>query len=314
MSADSRADIPAEDSTASPPGAGDQSTARNTPDTLQRDPARRGGMVGAPVIRFEPEENDCLTSSEVRSGQAGNHSDAVLKVLQQWLGAKGVQNAPDSVQDLFPDGWAVGRTRVPIRMSRGMPQWLQIILPHLHGYDKDGNVVKWIEVGRDVSVVARLTAQWLSPVEIVSGILSDIKGAKVSKDDVLAIAQRSPQALEKLKESGKRFKEHFNRFLDPVALRRDPRFNQVAQEYKARLRGLIDEQQRCILEARRATAAVNACLGERDAALSRLDPGYQAKRATAADALAQYGVDLGADEEMAAMEETAADILGNLDF
>ncbi|QIC51518.1 putative nucleocapsid protein [Fusarium culmorum virus 1] len=314
MSAGKSTDVPAEVSTASPPGASDQSTARNAPETQQRDHARRGGMVGSPARSYEPKQNDCLTSSELASGQAGNHSDSVLKILQQWLGAKGVATSPQSVGELFPDGWAVGRTAIPIKMRNGEPYWLSRVLPHLRGYDKEGDEVKYIELGRDALNVVRLTAQWLSPVDIVASILSDVKNAVVSKEDVLAVAQRSPQALEKLKESGKQFKEHFNRFLDPVALRRDPRFNQVAQEYKARLRALIDEQQKCILAARRATAAVNACLGERDAALSRLDPGYQAKRATAADALAQYGIDLGADQEMAAMEETAADVLGSLDF
>jgi len=132
----------------------------------------------------------------------------------------------------------------------------------------------------------------------------------------LTVAQQSPQALEKLKEAGKAYKLHLQRMLDPVAQRRSPEFNRVAQQYKAQLRALIDEQQRVILEARRATRRVNQLLGERDEALSRLDPGYVAKRKSAAAALAQFGIELGEEEEdAAALEDVVTrDALHDLDF
>lgn len=130
----------------------------------------------------------------------------------------------------------------------------------------------------------------------------------------IGVAQQSPQALEKLKEAGKEMKLHFQRLLDPVAKRRSPEFNRVAQRYKGELRALIDEQQRVILQARQATRRVNQLLGERDEALSRLDPGYVAKRKSAAAALAQYGIDLGG-EDAAALEDTVSrEALEDLDF
>jgi len=93
-------------------------------------------------------------------------------------------------------------------------------------------------------------------------------------------------------------KAHFNRLLDPIALRRSPEFIEVSMRYKAQLRVLIEDQQAKIREARIATRRVNQLLGERDEALARLDSGYEPKRTTAAQALAQFGIDLAEDQSV----------------
>jgi hypothetical protein len=191
----------------------------------------------------------------------------------------------------------------------------QNILPSLRGYDQEGKEVDWIDEGADSSRVVRLVAVWDPPVEMVANLLAGVKGTKVTKEDVLRVAEKSPQALEALKKAGSDFRGHFLRFLDPVALRRSPDFNRVAQRYKVQLRAAIDEQQRLIRDARAATRRVNQILGERDEELATLDPGYTPKRATAASALRGFGIDLGEALESADPEgHVAAGVLDDLDF
>nr|QED88099.1 hypothetical protein [Colletotrichum gloeosporioides RNA virus 1] len=297
------------DQSQSAPGTAQNTEGSQTGTGAERAPSR-GRRPGSRL----PDPEESLTRNAFLTGMATGHASAVLYVIREFLAQQGVTDLPTDFNSLFPEGWKVGNTAVPIRRSGQDLPWLRDALPHLQGFDSAGNEVHWIDGGRDMSSVVRLTANWDSPVSIVSCILSDIKNVSVKVDDVLGIAQRSPQALEKLKASGKEFKAHLQRFLDPVALRRSPEFNRVSAEYKARLRTLIDAQQKAIMAARQATAAVNKCLGERDDALSSLDPGYVAKRATARNALAAYGIDLGEDVEMADAEETAAQALQDLDF
>ncbi|UVW56412.1 hypothetical protein [Colletotrichum gloeosporioides RNA virus 1] len=289
-------------------------TAQNTEGSQAGTSAERAPSRSRRPAFRAPDPEESLTRNAYLTGTSSGHAAAVLYVIREFLAQQGVTDLPADPSSLFPQGWKVGNTPVPVRTTGNDFPWLRDALPHLHGYDASGQEVHWIGEGRDMSSVVRLTANWDSPVSIVSCILSDTKNVKITVDDVLGIAQKSPQALEKLKASGKEFKAHLQRFLDPVALRRSPEFNRVSAEYKAKLRTLIDAQQKAIMAARQATAAVNKCLGERDDALSSLDPGYVAKRATARNALAAYGIDLGEDAEMADAEETAAQAPQDLDF
>lgn len=245
-----------------------------------------------------------------------DRAGAILYVIQRFLAGQGVSGGPSRGLDLFPPEWKVGRTPIPVADENGrILRQIARALPTLRAYDSQGREVHWVEEGRDMSDVVRLTAQWDAPVEIIARMLSVLKRADVSKDDVLTVAEKSPQALEALKSSGAELKAHFLRYLDPVALRRSPEFNSVAQRYKRQLRAAIDEQQRLIREARAATRRVNQILGERDEALAALDPGYVPKRATAATALRQFGIDLGEALDARDPEgQTASGVLEDLDF
>jgi hypothetical protein len=269
-----------------------------SPEISRRSPTPEGPL--------SKEFSDRLTSGDKLAG--------TLLLIQRFLEQKQVPNTPKSIGDLFPDDWRVGNTPIPTAGHQVVVQAMRAMIPVVRAFNSDGDEVKWVGRGRDLAGVSRLTAEWAPPVMLVAGILSAVRKRKVEKDTVLEVAQQSPQALEKLKEAGKALKTHFQRLLDPVAQRRSPEFNRTAQQYKARLRTLIDEQQRVILEARRATRMVNQLLGERDEALSRLDPGYVAKRKSAAAALAQFGIDLDG-EEMAALEDNVSkQALDDLDF
>ncbi|AKC57300.1 putative capsid protein [Beauveria bassiana RNA virus 1] len=305
-----RADVSSvKEATQSAPGTATNTGATERPTSPA---ARRSSTPVRPQV--PPDLEAGLTLNMVTTRTVPNHPEAVLRVLQAFLGARGVTTLPGSVRDLYPSNWRIGNTTIPVRGAPESATRLGEVLPHLRGFNAKGEEVHWISEGRDASSVVRLTAEWDSPVEIAAAILADVKDVDVSKDDVLVVAQRSPQALEQLKKSGKEFKEHVQRWLDPVALRRSPEFIAVSLRYKAQLRSLIDEQQKAIVAARKATAAVNRALGERDEALARLDPGYVPKRATAARALAEFGIDLDGDTEMDDAAGAASDALRDLDF
>jgi hypothetical protein len=229
-------------------------------------------------------------------GVVQNHAASVVWLVRGWLLSKGAPDAPSSPIDLFPGDWTVGSTAIPLEKGLRAGGGLAPILPHVRAYGPDGKEVHWLGDPVDYSGVDRLRADWDPPVEIVAGILTCVAGKKVSKEDVLRLAQSSPQALEKLKEAGAAFKAHFTRLLDIVALRRSPAFLEVSARYKAQLRVLIEDQQAKIREARVATRRVNQLLGERDEELAKLDGGYEPKRATAAAALAAYGILLSEDQ------------------
>lgn len=263
---------------------------------------------------FDPAAS--LTANIRNTAKGMSMATSMLRILNLFHAHQGVSGSPHDIEDLFPRDWRVGRTPINVTDSGGAI-WTTIdrILPTLHGYDKDGREVRWIDEGANSADIVRLTAVWESPVTIVAAILSTVKGAQVSRDDVLKVAERSPQALEALKQAGKELKEHITRMLDPVALRRSPEFNRVAQRYKRELRAAIEEQQRLIRDAKAATRRVNQILGERDEALSSLDPGYTAKRATAASALRQFGIDLGSAMSPDDPEgNVASGVLDDLDF
>ncbi|AIW81424.1 hypothetical protein [Colletotrichum higginsianum non-segmented dsRNA virus 1] len=240
---------------------------------------------------------------------------AIGDIIRRWLLSKGITQGPATPASIYPPGWRVGRTPIPVEGGGVGVRTLDEVLPNLRAYDEVGNEVFVVQPEGNWTRVARLVAVWPAPVTIVAGMLSALQDTRVTTDRVLGLAQRSPEALEKLKAAGAEFKAHVQRFLDPVALRRSPEFVEVSQRYKRELRALIDEQQRAIREARAATRRVNQLLGERDQALARLDPAYVPKRATAAAALAQYGIDLGEEGEVAGLEESeTADVLATLDF
>jgi hypothetical protein len=221
---------------------------------------------------------------------------AVLAIIRSFLLQKGVVEAPSEERDLFPPDWKVGVTRIPWEVGLAPGGQLSSVLPDISAYDEDGHEIHWTGTV-DYAKVARLRASHDTPVRIVAAILASVTGRRIVESDVLGLAQKSPQALEKLKSAGSEYKAHLNRLLDVVALRRSPAFNEVSGRYKAQLRVLIEDQQARIREARIATRRVNQLLGERDEELARLDSGYQPKRATAQLALAAYGISLEENQE-----------------
>jgi len=298
------------------PATGD-APAKRAPQHKATSPPPEDPGPHPPEQGFTPDQDKSLSENWAACHYDGDLPRGVLHVINRFLAPRGVENRPLTVRALYPSGWQVGRTEIPCTGDNEGIVTLRAVTPNVRGWSRSGNEVYWADGGEFSSHVDRLTAEWDSPVEIVAGILSAVRGRRVDRDAVLDVAQKSPQALEKLKEAGKVYKAHFQRLLDPVALRRSPEFNEVAQRYKQELRALIDEQQRLIREARAATRRVNQLLGERDEALSRLDPGYEAKRVTAAEALRRHGIDLGESEAgggVALEDDAGADALANLDF
>uniref|UniRef100_A0AAU7YBT8 Uncharacterized protein n=1 Tax=Exserohilum turcicum non-segmented dsRNA virus 1 TaxID=3229039 RepID=A0AAU7YBT8_9VIRU len=238
-----------------------------------------------------------------------------LAIIQAWHRANGVEGQVHDVASLFPSPWKLGRTDLfYTASSRG--QYLRRILPELQFFDSKNRAQPTLVPGTGEGATKRVTAVWQAPVMIVAGILSMRSGREVTKEEVASVAQQSPEALEKLKEAGKAYKAHVTRLLDMVALRRSPEYNAVAMRYKAELKVAIDEQMRAVIAMRAATRRVNEVLARRDKALAALDPGYEPKKKSAADALARYGIDLGDDgEEMASLEdERGVNVLDDLDF
>lgn len=273
-------------------GQGAASEAPQTPTPAGPKPmSPSGNKPKSPT--FQPDEETPLTGNLVNGGKQASHQDAVLWVLRTWLRAKGVETLPSRPRELYPAPWKVGNTEIPVERGMTSRDQLQLALPSLRVYRADGSEIHWEpDSSPDVTSWDRVKAEWDPPVEIVAYMLSTIQARRIVKDDVLRLAQASPQALEKLKQAGSDFKAHFQRYLDPVALRRSPEFNRVSARYKAELRVLIEDQQEKIRQARAATRRVNQLLGERDQELARLDSGYTPKRATAAAALAAFGISL----------------------
>jgi len=236
-----------------------------------------------------------------------------LTAIQSFHRAHGVNDRVNGMEDLFPPNWALGRTTLTYRETEES-KFLKGALPTIKAYDKKGREQARVVVSGDHQTT-RLVATWPSPVDITRAILSYKSGGEVSKEQLVELAQRSPEALEKLKACGKAWKGHLTRLLDMTALRRDPQFNEVAMRYKAQLRALIDEQMAAVMAQRAATKRVNDCLAERDAALARLDPSYTPKKLTARAALARFGIDIDEKEEMtAAAQDLDPDVLAELDF
>ncbi|QRZ20362.1 hypothetical protein [Alternaria dianthicola dsRNA virus 1] len=238
-----------------------------------------------------------------------------LAIVQAWHRANGVEGQVPDVAALFPSPWKLGRTDLNYTStSRG--RWLRWMLPELQFFDGKNNQQETLRPGRGEGATKRVTAKWDAPVVLVSRILSFRANREVTKEEVASVAQQSPEALEKLKEAGKAYKAHVTRLLDMVALRRSPEYNAVAMRYKAELKVAIDEQMQAVIAMRRATRRVNEVLAARDKALAALDPAYEPKKKSAADALAKYGIDLGSEgDEMASLEdERGANVLDELDF
>ncbi|AKM52548.1 hypothetical protein [Ustilaginoidea virens unassigned RNA virus HNND-1] len=263
---------------------------------------------------FDPDPESAL-SVNWASGYGVSTPAVTLDIIRRFLMHQGVSALPRGVEDLFPSDWRVGKTPVPLEWDTVGGRALAGVLPNIRAYDVDGREIHWVGEGRDISHASRLKAEWDAPITIVAAILTAVKKAKISEEDVKLVAQHSPQALEKLKEAGAAYKAHLNRFLDPVALRRDPRYGEVAARYKAEIRSLVAEQQAKIVEARKVTRRLNQLLGQRDEELAKLDPGFTPKRATAAAELAKFGITLEEGEEAESAEAgLTAQMLEDLNF
>nr|UAN07875.1 coat protein [Alternaria longipes dsRNA virus 1] len=238
----------------------------------------------------------------------------IYTIVRQWHDLNGVTGVVTDPRSLFPGDWTLGRTRL-VYDPGVAGRYLRRMLPDLKCYTAKGLETAGVVQGSDDVKTARITAEWRPPVHLVAEILSYKSERTVSADEVVALAQSAPDALEKLKEAGKSLKAHFTRLLDMVALRRSPAYNETAARYKAQLKVLIQEQYNHVLALKQATKRVNDLLAERDAELARLDPGYTPKKQSAQDALARYGIDLGSEGGEESWEEANPDNpLPNLDF
>ncbi|AYU71188.1 coat protein [Trichoderma harzianum mycovirus 1] len=227
----------------------------------------------------------------------------VLVAVRTWHELNQVDPPVTAMGELFPERWRLGRTEIAYGSDVNKDAWLGRMLPALHFWTAEGTETP-VLTGAGKGKTVRVTATHHSAVDLVRFLLSWSRRTEVDRDAVIDLAQKSPAAMEALKDCVKQFRAHFGRLLDMVALRRHPDFNAVAAQYKAQVRALVDQQYQAVLALRAATRALNDCLVERDQALAGLDPGYTPKKVSAKDVLAQYGLDLG-DEEVVAAEEAA---------
>jgi hypothetical protein len=224
------------------------------------------------------------------------HEPTTLGIIRDFLAAQEVETGPKSVVDLFPPRWKVAATEIPL--DPRTPQGTRVIraLPRLEACDKSGNVVTVFGGGQKLQGVVRLKPIWRAQVDLVADVLSAVKGEEVTREPVILLAQQSPRALEILKNSVQELKEHFNRLLDPVALRRDPSFAATAQQFKSRIRAIVDRQRKLLVEVRSVNRELNAVLRERNEKLSKLDPEFKPKRVSATAVLAGQGITLEWEE------------------
>lgn len=239
-----------------------------------------------------------------------------FNLLRRYHELNGVTKPVLTILDLFPSPWPLGRgnvpTNIPTRLATLFPT-----LPLITPVSKSGAEQTEIVGPDQPDPTVSFKTEWQPPVEVIAAILSAMKGQPVTRDDVLVVAQKSPEALEKLKDCGKVFKEHFTRQLNVIELRRDPRFNEVAARYRAQLRAMLSQQSELQIQVRTIQRQINDLLAERDEELHRLDPGYTPKRQSAAAVLRGFGIEI---EEAAPGEgpvpvpRDVEDVLADLDF
>ncbi|KAK9237112.1 hypothetical protein V1525DRAFT_388857 [Lipomyces kononenkoae] len=264
---------------------------------------------------FSPSMQSCLMVNWINGYAGMTRENAALEIIRLFLAKHGVKEAPKTTRDLLPADWKAGSTVIPIDFeSPGGVQFREYI-PDIQAYDQTGAEIHWLGFNKDPSPVFRLKADWDAPVDIVSGILSALTNTVVTRNEVLRLAEQSPETYDTVKKAVAPYKAHFNRLLDPVVLRRDPSYNDVAARYKAQIRSLFAEQQDAAMRLRQINIQLNELLAERDKELSSLDSGYQPRHARAPAELARHGITTTKEEEWGTVETgLTAEALEDLDF
>ncbi|KAK9390106.1 hypothetical protein V1515DRAFT_592963 [Lipomyces mesembrius] len=230
---------------------------------------------------FSPDMQSSLMDNWVRAYEGMTREKAAVEIMRLFLANNGHNDGPKTARDLFPAAWKLRSTVIPIDFaSRRAP--LRDAIAEIRAYDRMGKEIRWLGADKDMSPVDRIWAEWPATVDMASAVLSATDNKVVTRDEVLRLNEQSPEAYRLLKEAVALFKAHFNRLLDPVAGRRDPKFQDVAARYKAQIRSLAAEQQELSMRQGELSRRMEQLLAERDAELSTLDPGYNSKHVSAA--------------------------------
>jgi hypothetical protein len=214
-------------------------------------------------------------------------------------------------KDLIPEDFTLGSTKVSLDTFKSA-EVLTYLIPEATAIAESGKEHKpqgMTGVPDNFGKVSQVKLNWKdrSNLLLVRIFLSARSGRNVSEKEALEWAQKAPQALEMVKGALKEFKEHINRLCSPIAIRRDPKFLEVALRYKEMLREVANDLQEVSRRRAHLTAKLNKLLAERDGALHELDPGYQPKRVDASAALKEFGFDV-ADAELEAARERSGEL------
>jgi hypothetical protein len=126
----------------------------------------------------------------------------------------------------------------------------------------------------------RIKITYDTNINILSGIVSAIKGARVTPERALVLFQRNVNGLDAIRGVAKHVKAKMNLLLDPITAARDPRFSETQKRYKAQLRVLNQEIEHLSRQRTAKLRQQRALMAERDQALARLDPNYAPKTDT----------------------------------
>ncbi|KAK9240212.1 hypothetical protein V1525DRAFT_430238 [Lipomyces kononenkoae] len=180
---------------------------------------------------------------------------------------------------LFPRS-GIAQTPIPCDLETPGGVELRHAIPEIRAYNANGEEIHCLDA--DMSPVIRLMADWPATVVMASAVLSAAQNKVVTREELLRLNEQSPETYHHLKESVALYKAHFNRLLDPVAGRRDPKFQEVAARYKEEIRSLAAKKEEAAMRLREVSRELERRLAARDEELSRLDPGYKQKHVTAA--------------------------------
>lgn len=221
--------------------------------------------------------------------------------IEKWHTYLGIPPTEDLYGLIFPRDWKIGTAPYLIPNEDKWWDRLESALPTVQFFTNAGDAQREPGEGGVQSVKASLN--WQPVVEIARQLLTYRANRDVSREQVLELATRSPDAFEKVKQCARDLKMHITRQLDPVAMRRDPKFNDVALRWKAEIRARVAAFDDLNRQRTAALRALNQALADRDTELHALDPGYAPKKVRAVDALASYGIPL--DEEGASALDQA---------
>ncbi|KAK9389821.1 hypothetical protein V1515DRAFT_583934 [Lipomyces mesembrius] len=194
---------------------------------------------------------------------------AAVDIIRLFLAKHGTNEGPVTFRDFFPPSWKAGKTPVPVNLESPGGMQLRGTVPQIRAYDQ---------------MVVRLKADWsATAVDMASAIFAAAQNkVVVTREELLRLNQQSPETYHLLKEAVALYKANFNRLLDPVAGRRDPKFPEVAARYGDQIRSLAEEQQEAAMRVRELSRRMERLLAAQDDGLSKLDPWYKLKHVTAA--------------------------------
>ncbi|KAK9327136.1 hypothetical protein V1520DRAFT_329410 [Lipomyces starkeyi] len=176
--------------------------------------------------RFWNEGTECLSVCDCGNTTAVARAERTCKIIKDFHGLNKITSTVDNISSLIPPEISLGRTIIRPD-TKDETRYIYRCIPDVEPLNSSGVVQSRVNGtrvnGPDSSdPTIQLRAKWDTPVLIIVYILQSLRGPSVVPDDVLQLAQQSPDALEILKAAGKSIKSHFNRLLSIVEMRRSP--------------------------------------------------------------------------------------------